>query len=318
VRIVVLDGFSVDQGDIGWDEVAKLGEFTVYPRTQPDELRARAAGAQALLTNKVILHREDIESFTDLRYIGVLATGTNVIDFEACRERKIAVTNVPAYTGTSVAQMVIAMLLHFIEALPDYVTKVKQNAWAEAPDFCFLLHPRIELAGRTLAIFGMGSIGGKVADAARGLGMNVIAAEVPGSPSEGRVPLEAALAQADVVSLHCPLTERTRRMVDGRFLARMKPGAIFINTSRGGLVDESALLEALAQGRLGGALLDVLTEEPPSRDHPLLDPAAPWANRVIVLPHIAWATVQARQRLIKTVADNLAAFQRGERLNRVD
>jgi glycerate dehydrogenase len=318
VRIVVLDGFSVDQGDVGWDEVAKLGEFSVYPRTRPDELLARAAGAEALLTNKVILRREDIEALVDLRYIGILATGTNVIDFAACRERKIAVTNVPAYTGTSVAQMVMAMLLHFIEDLPDYVTKVKQNAWAESPDFCFLLHPRIELAGRTLAIFGMGSIGSKVADAARGLGMKVIAAEVPGSPSEGRMPLEAALAQADVVSLHCPLTERTRRFVDGSFLARMKPGAIFINTSRGGLVDESALRSELAEGRLGGALLDVLTEEPPARDHPLLDPSAPWANRVIVTPHMSWATVDARRRLIRTVADNLAAFQRDERLNRVD
>jgi glycerate dehydrogenase len=214
--------------------------------------------------------------------------------------------------------MVIALLLHFIEDLPGYVTRVKENAWAEAPDYCFFLHPRVELAGRTMAIFGLGNIGRKVADAARGLGMNVLAAEVPGGSSEGRVPLEAALAQADVVSLHCPLTERTRGFVDAAFLKRMKSGAILINTSRGGLVDEAALLEALARGNLGGALLDVLTVEPPPRDHPLLDPTAPWANRVLVTPHIAWGTVQARQRLIRIVAENFAAFLRGERLNRVD
>jgi glycerate dehydrogenase len=318
VRIVVLDGFAVDQGELGWNDVDSLGELVVHARTSPGELLARAAGAEALLTNKVVLGREEIAALPDLRYVGITATGTNVVDFEACRAREIAVTNVPGYTGSSVAQFVIALLLHFIEDLPGYVTSVKHNAWAEAPDYCFLLHPRVELAGRTMAIFGWGSIGRKVAEAARGLGMNVLAAAVPGGSSEGRVPLEEALRKADVVSLHCPLTERTARFVDAAFLRRMKPGSILINTSRGGLVDETALLQALAEGNLGGALLDVLTVEPPPRDHPLLDPEAPWARRVIVTPHMSWATVEARQRLIRTVAENLAAFQRGERLNRVD
>ena len=234
MRIVALDGFAVDQGGLGWDHVSKLGELTVYPRTGAGELRSRARGAEALLTNKVVLRREDIEALPDLRYVGVTATGTNVVDFEACRARKIAVTNVPGYSTSSVAQFVIALLLHFVEDLSPYVTRVKENAWAEAPDFCFLLHPQIELAERTMAIFGSGSIGRKVADAARGLGMKVIAAEVPGGSHEGRVPLEAALAEADVVSLHCPLTEYTRTMVNDDFLGRMKPGAILINTSRGG------------------------------------------------------------------------------------
>jgi glycerate dehydrogenase len=318
VRIVVLDGFAVDQADLGWDHIATLGELAVHPRTSASELRARAAGAEALITNKVVLGREDIDALPDLRYIGVLATGTNVVDFEACRARKIAVTNVPGYAASSVAQTVIALLLHFIEDLPGYVTRVKQNAWAESPDYCFFLHPRIELADRTMAIFGLGNIGRKVADAARGLGMKVIVAEVPGGSKEGRVPLDEALGQADVVSLHCPLTELTRGFVDTAFLRRLRPGAILINTSRGALIDESALLQSLAEGSLGGALLDVLTVEPPPRDHPLLDPAAPWASRVIVTPHMAWGTVQARQRLIRMVAENLAAFQRGERLNRVD
>jgi len=318
LRIVALDGFAVDQGDLGWDHVSKLGELTVYPRTSAGELRSRARGAEALLINKVVLRREDIEALPDLRYVGVTATGTNVVDFEACRARKIAVTNVPGYSTSSVAQFVIALLLHFVEDLSPYVTRVKENAWAEAPDFCFLLHPKIELAERTMAIFGSGSIGRKVADAARGLGMKVIAAEVPGGSHEGRVPLEAALAEADVVSLHCPLTERTQRMVGDTFFGRMKPGAILVNTSRGGLIDEAALLRALSGSRLGGALLDVLTVEPPPRDHPLLDPVAPWASRILVTPHIAWGTVEARQRLIRMVAENLAAFQRGERINRVD
>jgi len=206
LRIAVLDGFAVDQGDLGWDHVSKLGELTLYPRTSASELRARARGAEALLINKVVLRREDIEALPDLRYVGVTATGTNVVDFDACRARNIAVTNVPGYSTSSVAQFVIALLLHFVEDVSPYVPSVKQNAWAESPDFCFFLHSHIELAERTMAIFGSGSIGRKVADAARALGMKVIAAEVPGGSREGRVPLETALAEADVVSLHCPLT----------------------------------------------------------------------------------------------------------------
>ncbi|HEX9295894.1 MAG TPA: D-2-hydroxyacid dehydrogenase [Polyangiaceae bacterium] len=318
MRIVVLDGFSVDQGELGWEEVEKLGELTVYPRTHPPEVRERAAGADALLTNKVPLTGRDIEALPALRYIGVLATGTNVVDFEACRPRGIAITNVPGYCASAVAQFVIALLLHFIEDLPTYFERVKKNGWAEAPDWCWFLRRRVELSEKTMAVLGLGSIGGKVAEIAGALGMNVLAAAVPGGTQAGRVPLATALEKADVVSLHCPLTEETRSMVDRRFLGAMKPGAILINTSRGALIDEGALIEALATGRLGGALLDVLTQEPPPRNLPLLDPEAPWAARVIVTPHIAWGTVEARTRLIDVVARNLAAFSRGERLNRVD
>jgi glycerate dehydrogenase len=318
VKIVVLDGFAVDQGELDWDELRKLGDVAVYPRTLAHQVTERAAGAQAVLTNKVILTREVLETLPDLRYVGIVATGTNVVDFEACRARGIAITNAPGYCADAVAQFVFATLLQLLEDVGSYIAEVKANRWAEAPDYCFFLHPHTELAEKSIAILGLGNIGKRVAEIARAFRMNVIAAAVPGGTAEGRTPLEVALGAADVVSLHCPLTDRTRRLVDERFLGTMKPGAILINTSRGALVDEEALLGALSRGHLGGALLDVLSEEPPAQNHPLLDRRAPWAKRVIVTPHIAWGKVEARRRLIHLVAANLAAFVRGERLNRVD
>jgi glycerate dehydrogenase len=318
MRIVVLDGFAADQGELPWNELARLGDVVVHPRTPAHEIVARAASAEAVLTNKAILTREIIEALPDLRYVGIVATGTNVVDFDACRQRGIAVTNAPGYCADAVAQFVFAVLLHTLEDVGVYIDEVKANRWAEAPDYCFFLHRHSELAPKTLAIFGLGNIGRKVAEIARAFGMNVLAAAVPGGSSEGRVPIEDALRRADVVSLHCPLTDTTRGLVDRRFLDAMKPDAILINTSRGGLIDENALLAALSRGRLRAALLDVLGEEPPPRDHPLLDRRAPWARRVIVTPHIAWGKVEARRRLIALVAENLAAFLRGERKNRVD
>jgi glycerate dehydrogenase len=318
VRIVVLDGFSVDQGDLAWDELRAFGEVLVYPRTLAHEIVSRAGGADAVFTNKVVLTRDVIGRLPTLSYVGIVATGTNVVDFSACRERGIAVTNAPGYCADAVAQFVFAGLLHVLEDLGPYLAAVKANRWAEAPDYCFFLHRHTELAEKTIAIFGVGNIGRRVADIARAFGMRVLSAAVPGGTSEDRVPLEQALAEADVVSLHCPLTERTRGLVDRKFLESMKPGAILVNTSRGALVDEAALLDALPRGKPGAVLLDVLGEEPPPRDHPLLDPRAAWAGRVFVTPHIAWGKVEARRRLIHLVTENLAAFIRGERQNRVD
>ncbi len=318
MRILVLDGYPIDQGHLEWSVLKTLGDVTLYPRTPPDELLDRAAGAEAILTNKVVLSGDTIAKLPELRYIGILATGTNVVDFAACRARGIAVTNVPGYAAPSVAQFVMAMLLHHLEQVPRYVDAVKANGWAAQPDYALFLHRRVELAGKTMAILGSGSIGSKVADLARAFGMNVLAAAVPGSKAVGRVPMLDALARADVVSLHCPLTAETRKFVDPAFFAAMKPGAVLINTARGGLVDEAALLQALAGDRLGGALLDVVTEEPPPRDHPLFDPRAPWAPKLVVTPHMSWGTVEARSRLIDVVGQNLAAFLRGERQNRVD
>jgi glycerate dehydrogenase len=214
---------------------------------------------------------------------------------------------------------VLALLLHFSQDVAGHAAAVKAGAWAASPDFCFFTQPMFELAGKTLVLVGSGAIGGAVARIAEAFGMGVVRAAVPGSPtSAGRVALGAALPAADVVSLHCPLTDATRGMVDAPFLAAMKPGAILINTARGALVDEGALVSALSGGRLGGVGLDVLAVEPPPADHPLCDPRAPWAGRVVVTPHIGWGAIEARRRLAAAATENLRAFIAGQRQNRVD
>jgi len=318
MRIVLLDSFTTDQGDTAWPELRALGEVVVYPRTEPAFVLERCAGAEAILTNKVVISAELMAGLPELDYVGLTSTGTNVVDLAAARARGIAVTNVPAYSTESVAQLVFAMILHFAFDVAGHDAAVKAGRWAAGPDFCFFLHPLCELAGKTLVVVGLGAIGEAVRRISTAFGMKVIAAQVPGSSSPGRVPLFQALAQADVVSLHCPLVEATRGLVNRAFLAALKPGAILINTSRGPVVDIESLREALAAGKLGGVGLDVLPREPPEPNHPLLDPSAPWANRLLVTPHLAWGTVEARRRLALEVARNLAAFQRGERRNRVD
>ena len=326
MRIVVLDGFTADQGQAdAWRELDDLGAVTVHPRTRPNELAERCAGAEALLTNKVPLDTALLTALPDLRYVGVTATGTNVVDIAAARAHGVAVTNVPGYAADSVAQLVLALLLHFAHRVADHGRATQAGKWASAPDFCFFDRQLVELSGKVLVVVGMGAIGGAVSRIATGFGMEVLAAAVPGRPAGAaraagplRRPLEEVLPRADVVSLHCPLTPATERLVNARFLELMKRGAWLINTSRGGLLDEPALLQALTSGRLGAAGLDVLTEEPPPADHPLLNPAAPFADRLVVTPHIGWGTVEARARLRQEVASNLRAFLAGERRNRVD
>lgn len=316
-RIVLLDSFAADQGDTAWPELRALGDLVVYPRTAPQRVLERCAGAPALLTNKVVISADLMVALPDLRYIGVTATGTNVVDLEAARARNIAVTNVPAYSTESVAQLVFAVILHFAVDIAGHDAAVKAGRWAKSPDFCFFLHPLRELAGKTMVVVGSGAIGKAVARIASGFGVKVIEAQVPGSTSANRTALATALPLADVVTLHCPLTPATRGLVDQRFLATLRPGAILINTSRGPVVDEAALLGALRSGHLGGVGLDVLASEPPAPDHPLLDRSAPWSSRLVVTPHLAWGTVEARRRLASCVAANLAAFLAGESLNRV-
>jgi glycerate dehydrogenase len=318
MRIVLLDSNTADQGDTSWPALRALGALTAYPRTEPTLVRQRCAGAEAVLTNKVVLSAELLAALPGLRYIGLTSTGTNVVALEAARARGIAVTNVPAYSTESVAEIVFAMILHFAFRVGEHDGAVKAGRWAAGPDFCFFLTPLRELSGQTLVVLGLGAIGQAVARIASAFGMNVIAAAVPGSTSRGRTPLAEALPLADVVTLHCPLGPATRGMVDREFLAALKPDAILINTSRGPVVDETALLEALRAGRLGGVGLDVMEREPPPPGHPLLDPGAPWASRLLVTPHLAWGTVEARRRLAAEVAHNLAAFLAGERRNRVD
>ena len=323
MRITVLDSFTADQGELLWTDLHTLGEVAIHARTAPGDTIARLRGRDAALTNKAPLDAATIAALTapgaerPLRYIGVMATGTNIVDLAAAKAHGVAVSNVPGYSTESVAQLVFALALHLTHDVAGHSQAVKRGAWAEAPDFCFFTQPLVELAGRTLVVVGMGGIGSAVARIATAFGMRVLAAQVPGSASPGREPLLAALAQADLVTLHCPLTADTRQLVGDGFLAALKPGALLINTSRGGLLDEPAVIRALADGRLGGLGLDVLGAEPPPAGHALLDAHAPWSRRVVATPHIAWGTVAARRRLIAAVARNLAAFAAGKTLNRV-
>ena len=322
-RLVVLDGFAIDQGepDVTWRELAALGELTVYPQTKTTEIVERAGNdTLAVFTNKVSLGAAELEALPALRYVGVTATGTDIIDLEAARARGIAVTNVPGYATESVAELVFALILHFSFDVAGHATAVKAGVWAASPDFCFFRQPLVELAGKTLVLVGTGAIGGAVARIGEAFGMRVVRAAVPGAPTragEPRTPLADALPVADFVSLHCPLTASTRGLVGAEFLAATKPGAILINTGRGALIDDAALAAALASGHLGGAGLDVLAAEPPPPDHPLTDPRAPWAGRIVVTPHIGWGTVESRRRLVTEVARNLAAFLQGQTRNRV-
>jgi len=320
MRIVVLDSFAADQGDeTMWDGLRALGELTVHPRSADGDVVARCAGAAAALTNKVPFAADAFAALPDLCYVGVLATGTNVVDLAAARAAQVAVTNVPSYAAASVAQHVLALVLHFSQDVAGHAAAVKAGAWARSPDFCFFTKEMFELAGKTLVVVGSGAIGNAVARIADAFGMRVVRAAVPGSATTtGRVPLAEALPAADVVSLHCPLTDATRGMVGAQFLAALKPGAILINTARGALIDEAALIDALTAGRLGGVGLDVLAVEPPPADHPLTDARPPWAARVVVTPHIGWGAIEARRRLAGVATDNLRAFLAGQRRNRVD
>ncbi|HEX4337023.1 MAG TPA: D-2-hydroxyacid dehydrogenase [Polyangiaceae bacterium] len=319
MKIVVLDGFAADQGDAAvWAPLEALGNVEVHPRTAPSELLSRAHGADALLTNKVLLDATTLSRLDALRYVGIVATGTNAVDLTTCRTRGVAVTNVPGYSTHSVAQLVFALLFHLTHDVAAHDSRVKEGGWASSPDFVFCLQPLTELAGKTLGVVGMGAIGRTVAGIATALGMKVVAAAVPGSQSEGRTPLVDALGQSDFVTLHCPLTPATHHLVNDAFLGAMKRTAVLVNTGRGALVDEGALARALDAGTIHGAALDVVEREPPLAGHPLLDPAAPFARRIVVTPHIGWATVEARARLVATVIDNLAAFTRSERVNRVE
>ena len=323
MKIVILDSFPADQGDptYTWEGLRALGDLTVYPRSHEDQIIERARGATALLTNKVEIRRDLLEMLPEIRYVGVLATGTNIVDLEAARARGVAVTNVPGYATDAVAQLVFALILRLTHDVAAHDRAVKAGRWAASPDFSLFVQPLVELAGKTMAVVGTGSIGGTVVRIAEAFGMHVLSAAVPGSPARpgvSRVRLSDALGEADVVSLHCPLTPLTRGLVDATFLRAMKPKAILINTGRGPLINEVDLRAALVAGRLGGVGLDVLGAEPPAPDHPLLDPTAPFASRLIVTPHIGWGTLEARRRLEQAVTRNLAAFIAGERVHRVD
>jgi len=307
MKIVVLDGYTLNPGDLSWDRLEALGDCSVYDRTAPEDTVKRAGGAEIVLTNKTVLSADIIRLLPRLRYIGVLATGYNVVDVEAAGERGIPVTNVPTYGTASVAQMVFAHLLNLTQHVAHHAETVRDGRWTACPDFCYWDMPLLELAGSTLGIVGFGRIGRAVAELARAFGMKVVVHDVivPAEMPDGcrMVGLEQVFREADVLSLHCPLTPRTQKLVNAERLALMKPTAFLINTSRGPLIDEPALAEALNASRLAGAGLDVLSTEPPAADNPLLT-----AKNCYITPHIAWATRSARQRLLNIAIDNVAAF----------
>ena len=314
MRIVVLDGRTLNPGDLTWDALKALGPCAIYDLTIPAQVYERAWEATIVLTNKTVLSATTIAELPHLRYIGVLATGYNVVDVEAAKRKGICVTNVPTYSTHSVAQMVFAHLLNFAQHVGDHSRSVYGGDWSRSPDFCYWNYPLVELSGLMMGIVGMGRIGLQTATLALAFGMKVIYHDIRPStnvPSEAVcVDLDALFRTSDVVSLHCPLTEHNRGFVNRERLELMKPTAFLINTSRGPLIDEPALAEALNRGRIAGAGLDVLCEEPPSPDNPLLG-----ATNCSITPHIAWATKAARQRLMDVAVSNVQAFLRGNPQN---
>lgn len=316
MQIVVLDGYTLNPGDLSWDGLKMLGATTIYERSLPEEVVSRALEAEIVLTNKVVLSREVLGQLPRLKYIGVLATGYNIVDIQAARERGILVSNVPTYGSASVAQMAFAHLLNLTQHVAYHAQTVSEGRWSKAEDWCYWDHPLLELAGKTMGIVGFGRIGQATARIALAFGMEVLAYDtqpIPSSKGISAVDLETLFRQSDAISLHCPLTPATERLVNRERLAQMKPWAYLINTSRGGLIDESALATALNTGQIAGAGLDVLSEEPPRPDNPLLA-----AKNCFITPHIAWATRAARQRLLEIVVENLRSYLSGQPQNVVN
>lgn len=308
-RIVILDGYTLNPGDLDWAPLAALGDLTVYDRTPADRIAERAAGADILLTNKVPLTGETIAALPALRCIGVLATGYNVIDTAAAKARGIPVCNVPGYGTAAVAQHVFALLLELTQRTGLHSDTVRAGEWSRSPDWCYWRTPLVELSGLTIGIIGYGLIGQAVARIAQAFGMNVLAAtRTPRAPEHGIAftTVDAVFREADVVSLHCPLTPETQGLVNAARLATMKPSAFLINTGRGPLIVEQDLADALRAGVLAGAGLDVLSTEPPAADNPLLT-----APHCLITPHLAWAARASRERLLHTVAENVRAFLAG-------
>lgn len=316
MKIVILDGFTTNGGDLSWNGISELGDLSVYDRTAPGEVIDRCHGAEAVLTNKVIITDEVMQALPQLKYIGVMATGYNVVDIDAARRRGIVVTNVPAYSTPSVAQMVFAHLLNITNQVALHDRQVHEGRWAGNQDFCFYSAPLIELAGKQMGIVGLGQTGSAVAKIALALGMRVMAytSKPQESLPEGIVKgsLDEMFASSDVVSLHCPLTPDTKHIVNAARLATMKPSAIVINTGRGPLVNEQALAAALNNGTIAAAAVDVLSTEPPAADNPLLT-----ARNCHITPHIAWASQAARARLIDTLTSNLKGYISGNVVNNV-
>lgn len=311
MKIVVLDGYTLNPGDNPWDEIESLGDVTVHDRTPPEQVVERAAGADILLTNKTPVPAEAIARLPDLKFVAVLATGYNIVDVQAARERGIPVSNVPIYGTDSVAQFVMAMLLNHCHRIAHHDQRVKDGAWSSNDDWCFWDYPLLELAGLTMGIVGFGRIGRRAGELAHAFGMNVIAYDVYRGDAPGYEPfawksIDEVFAEADVVTLHCPQTADNKEFVNRALLHTMKPGALFINAARGTLVNEQDLADALNDGALAAAAVDVVSAEPIDPANPLLS-----AKNIVLTPHMAWGALAARRRIMQTSADNIRAFLDG-------
>ncbi|NWL88203.1 MULTISPECIES: D-2-hydroxyacid dehydrogenase [unclassified Paenibacillus] len=320
MKIVVLDGYRLNPGDLSWDELIKLGEVIIFDRTSDDKILERAQGAQLLLTNKTPLCAATMQQLPDLQYIGVLATGYDVIDVKASTSQQVVVTNVPSYGTDSVAQFVFAQLFELCHQVGQHARSVRQGAWSANPDWCYWDTPLVELAGKTMGIIGAGRIGMQTARIAHAIGMKVIAMNGK-KETDREVPFDGfrwvardqLFRDSDVISLHCPLTAETEFMINKTHLGLMKPNAFLINVARGKLVNEIDLAHALNERRIAGAALDVLSTEPPASENPLLH-----APNCIITPHIAWATREARGRLLDIAVDNVRSFLDGKPQNVVN
>ena len=314
-----MDGYTSNPGDLSWEAFEELGEITVHERTTPEEVVSRCLGCEVVFTNKVVMDAGIIDQLPDLKYIGVLATWTNVIDLEHAGKKGVCVTNIPGYGTDSVVQHILAFILHFSSKVSIHDEAVHQGDWVNSKDFCFTLGTLNELSGSTLGIIGLGTIGRKLAMVADAMGMKIIAAHQSSMdrlelPFEVEwLPVDEVFARSDFLSLNCPLTADTENLVNAERLQKMKSSAVLINTGRGPLVDEQALADGLNEGTIAGAGLDVLSTEPPATDNPLLT-----AKNCVITPHVAWASLQARKRLLVIAAENLSAYLRAEPKNRVN
>ena len=310
MKIVILDGYTENPGDLSWDGFAALGDLAVYEHTPEDEIIRRIADAEIVITNKTPITAQTFAACPQIRYVGVLATGYNVVDVEAARRRGIAVANVPTYGTMAVAQHTFALLLELCHHVGAHNAAVQQGRWTNGRDFCFWDYPLTELCGKTLGVIGYGRIGQAVANIARALGMQVLACSARGG--ENQVSLDEVIAQSDVISLHCPLTKENEKFINRQTIARMKDGVMIVNTARGQLIDEEALRDALLCGKVSGAAVDVASAEPIRAENPLLG-----LPNCIITPHIAWAPKESRQRLMDVAVSNLEAFLKGEPVNNV-
>jgi glycerate dehydrogenase len=319
-RIVILDGYTLNPGDISWELFARSGDLEIYDRSDAREIVERALGAVVVITNKANVSGDIIEQLPALKYIGITATGTNVVDVEAATKCGVVVTNVPAYGPESIAQHTIALLLELTNQVGANSRAVKGGQWAACSDFSFSVAPIVELAGKQIGIIGLGAIGSRVAEIAAALGMRITAhdpraegaVEIPGAQIEW-LTLDDLFAQSDVVTLHCPLTDETRELVNAERLALMKPSSLLINAARGPLIDEQALSDALTAKSIAGAAVDVISVEPPKEGNILID-----HPRCLVTPHVAWAARESRQRLLQGAAENLRIYLDGDPINVVN